>query len=366
MEIGSVLELDDIGLYRIPQNDIRFILPFMGDKSDRYETVFYQSGRNAIEILMLFLKEKSNISEVYLPDYVCASVKDAVLRAGLKVTEYRVNRDYQTDIGFIEANISDNACFFTAHYFGQKMSADVVKLAKELGKRNIVTVEDITMSLLSKDEGYVGFGDYIIGSIRKWLPIPDGGFISSNTKELPEPVTEKKVSRYTDYYMAVQMMKRKYVDGGYKDKELKEIYMGYYSLSIDELFSDYSFYPMSEWSRAYIANVNLDEVIQKRKHNLSYLSKLLSKIGPIRIKVKYEDGYLPLGLVIEADDREELIKYLISNDVYCNVHWRLNSEANEDVTYLGEHSITIPCDQRYSDKEMKRVADLIAAWYKDR
>lgn len=70
-------------------------------------------------------------------------------------------------------------------------------------------------------------------------------------------------------------------------------------------------------------------------------------------------------MVVLVENRDELLKYLIENDVYCNVHWRLEASSNNpELTYLSQHSITIPCDQRYGLEEMEYILDTIKRWKK--
>lgn len=363
MEIGSVLELEQWDLYAVAEKTEKFFLPFMkGDET--YETVFFQSGRNAIESLMLFLKTNRNIKKVLLPDYMCETVKAAVVRAGFEPEYYKIGRNYDFVPEEVEGKLSQNMCLFVAHYFGKRMNQKLLEDIMRWKEQGIIVIEDITLSLFSSDENNgVGFGNYVLGSIRKWLPIPDGGFITSKSEPLPAQITGNCVSKYTDFYYLVQTMKKEYILGGCQNKELKKIYMDYYALSINELFSDYSLYPMSDWTRNYLNNYDQERLIEKRCSNYDYLYKGLSEVDWLKVAVKREKGYLPFGMVILVENRDELLKYLIERNVYCNVHWRLeDSVENPDLSYLSKHSITIPCDQRYGVEEMDYILRIIKEW----
>lgn len=363
MEIGSVLELEQWKSYAVSDNAEKFYLPFMG-KDTSYETIFYQSGRNAIESLLLFLKEKKNVKQVLLPDYMCGTVKDATIRAGFRPEYYKIDRNYDFIPEEIEEKLSQDTCLFVAHYFGKKLNRNLLAKIMSWKKQGVIVIEDVTLSLFSSDEQEgVGFGNYTLGSIRKWLPVPDGGFIASKSGELPAQMEGNCVSKYTDFYYMVQAMKREYIQNGCKDKELKKVYMDYYALSIKELFSDYALYPMSDWTRNYLKNYDSRQIMERRCSNYDYLYQGLLKFNFLKVAVKREEGYLPFGMVVFVENRDELLKYLIENNVYCNIHWRLeDSEENTDLTYLSQHSITIPCDQRYGLEEMEYILDTIKRW----
>ena len=359
LEYGSVLELDDLNMYRIPDAVKEIRLPFMG--SDDYNTVFYQSGRNAIESLLLFLKNEKNIRCVLLPDYICDTVADAAERAGVEIKRYLLDKDYGFDISEVNGKATGDCCIYICHYFGTPVSDEVIEAVNMWKSKGICVIEDVTMSLLSRGES-VGFGDYILGSLRKWFPIPDGGFVSSKTSVLPEEPVRDKVSKYTDYYLAVQMMKRQYICGGCKDPELKDLYLSYYKESIRELFSDYKIYPISDWSYNYLQNVDIESVRDLRIRNYDLLYDLLKDVEGISVKVKRSGDNIPFGMVILSDKRDELLSELIKNDLYCNVHWRLTEDVctgGTDGAYLSAHSITVPCDQRYSEENIRRIADII-------
>ena len=51
-------------------------------------------------------------------------------------------------------------------------------------RQGIIIVEDITHSLLS--DCWQSCADYMVGSLRKWCAIPDGGILIKTTdKEVP-------------------------------------------------------------------------------------------------------------------------------------------------------------------------------------
>ena len=162
----------------------------------------------------------------------------------------------------------------------------------------------------------------------------------------------------------MQKMKREYVLGGEKDKGLKENYLKYYNLSIKELFSDYDIYPISPMSLQYLCSCDARKIKEQRMRNYDLLYHELEAFEKIELKVKREEGYLPFGMVINVDDRDALLNYLIRNDVYCNVHWRINDpDASDEVKYLSDHSITIPCDQRYGALEMHHIQSVLERYF---
>ena len=176
MEIGSVLELDNWNCYCYKEHNQELELPFMELSDRQYKTYFYQNARNAIEELAFYLYDTRGIEDFLIPQYICETVSAAFKRAGVKVHEYKINRQFEINISQIEQKIQNRTCIFIPHYFGIPITDELRDKIVDWKSRGIVIIEDITMSLLSKEKNKVGYGDYIVGSIRKWLPIPDGGF----------------------------------------------------------------------------------------------------------------------------------------------------------------------------------------------
>ena len=99
-------------------------------------------------------------------------------------------------------------------------------------------------------------------------------------------------------------------------------------------------------------------MIYKRRKNYNYLYEKLSKIEEIKVPFKLEEGIVPFGFVILTEKRDELYKYCINQNIYCNIHWR------DTINKLSDFIITIPCDQRYGEREMEYIAERIRNFFR--
>ena len=80
------------------------------------------------------------------------------------------------------------------------------------------------------------FGDYIVGSIRKWFALPDGAFIISRYR-IPDLSRADSASEYTLNYVISQFMKKEYLKNPFLDKQM---FLEYSQISMKSLFSDYT------------------------------------------------------------------------------------------------------------------------------
>ena len=221
----------------------------------------------------------------------------------------------------------------------------------------------MSLSLLSADIGYVGIGDYVIGSLRKWLPIPDGGILLS--KKQIELVQEPACNDYTMYYFIAQVLKYNYLKRGINSREQKAVFLSYNHEGIESLFSDYTIRKMSRVSLDIMKGLNIETIRNKRNSNYDYLQSLLKEIPQVKIVVDRKGTMTPLGMVILCEKRDELLQYLISKDIYCNVHWKSNESIKQfqESEFLSSRCITIPCDQRYGESEMALISQRVAEFY---
>ena len=191
-----------------------------------------------------------------------------------------------------------------------------------------------------------------MGSLRKWLPIPDGAFLSSR-RVIPNYEIEHGYNAYSFNYVIAQIMKSVYL----RNKQLdNHAFMAKYALSTKALFSDYTIRDITDLSRGYLQSYSFKPIIEKRIENYDYLWKNLSQLRYAKPLFKRSDGQVPFGYVVLSVYRDRLLEYLISRGVYCNVHWRIPEAIIDPIARdLSRRILTIPCDQRYGKTEMDYI-----------
>ena len=355
MEIGSIFEIHPRDLFREPS---------IGDGKYPFETggnwnfSYFCSGRAAIEALMRHLKEQG-CRKVWLPSYNCSSVYDAVRRAGIGIELYKLGKDLWVD-SYVFGRLQNEDILYLVNFFGRKEPDSTYEAIRKSKDKGVVVIEDLSLTLLSQGDG-IGVGDYVIGSVRKWLPIPDGGFVVSQ-KELPRFRKGNAANDYSLYYFAAQVMKGQYMHDLSLDKQ---VFLNLSNKGMAALFSDYTIREITEVSRRVIASTNFNEIASVRKNNYRYLYECLCDIKDIKLMVEPSAERVALGLVICVEDRDSLFKCLIQNGIYCNIHWRENESTMqfEGSRYLSQHCLTLPCDQRYGEEEMFFIYKTIKNFY---
>ena len=356
VEIGSLFEIDLKGVYRNIGNKLPS-LPV--ECKHGLIPHYFNTGRSAVEALLRNLK-RDGYRQVLLPSFLCDSVRDAVRRAGLDLSYYRVNIDLSIDVKSIE--IEEKSILYVVQYFGKRINAEMKDAIKRIKQVGGTVIEDISLSLLS-DGDDVGFGDYIIGSLRKWFPIVDGGILLAKEKitfELADASND-----YSLYYFVAQLLKDLYLKESERDQRQKSLFLSYSNEGMKALFNDYTLRKMSMISTDLMKGVNIEFVRNKRIRNYDLLCAFLSKVPQVKVLVDRQGTMTPLGMLILVDNRDELLRRLISMGIYCNVHWRSNDLTRlfPESDFLANRCITIPCDQRYGEKEMRYIYSAVKGFY---
>lgn len=358
MEVGSIFDIEVKTLFDFDlEKDIT--LPLL---SGEYSYSLFNSGRAAIEALFLYLKNNGRVSRVWVPSFVCSSVYEAIRRAGVEVAFYAVGDDLGKQHNALsDIRFAAGDCVYIIQYFDLVLNSEIATLVDSCRRRGVVVVEDVTLSIMRALSETFGFGDYIIGSIRKWLPVPDGGFIASRFS-LPSMGKSAASNDYSQNYLIAQMMKSEFL----KDSSLdKNKYLYLVKESMAALFSDYEIRDVSLLTKGMLGTFDCKKIVERRLSNQRLLSKLLDDLPQVRLLSENGPAEAALGLFLRVEHRDELFSYLVKSEVYCNIHWRENEAALGDkgALSLSRSCITVPTDQRYGEEDMSRISEVMHAFY---
>lgn len=343
MELGSEFSLSLSNLSTVENNTIELI------NQSGMEGVYFDSGRSALR----FLLNNLNIEGTYLlPEYICESVIECFPTN--KVRFYRVSDSFVADVDDIKEKTDlQTGIIYVMHYYGMLQPLSVLEKIQEIAhERDITIVEDITHSIFTSLKT---IGDYVIGSLRKWMPIPDGGLLLSN-KHFDLTSLEKQLDNSKIYGM---ILKQLYLE---KKLDCNSHYRQLFIESEQRLDRQKRILAISDLSLFLLKCVDSHNLVEQRKHNYSYLKKLLLEQG-ISPAVELGDNCCPFAFPIRIHNRDCFREYMIDNSIYCAVHWprdgireRERKQAVNNATSL----ISLPIDQRYGRKHMEYMADVIS------
>ena len=330
-------------------------------ETDDYYRIYFKSGRNAIKAICRALK--INNAKVLLPIYTCETVIQPFLEEGWKVDFYRINKDLTVDDDFLKRKVESfkpSVVLFHG-YFGFDTLTSSLPLIKCLRDSGIVIIEDITQSLFSKH--YIEFADYYIGSLRKFLAIPDGGVLISKTKLSISNVMPADKETFAVAQKAFEE-KNEYMGSEIKDPKLKDKFREHYRELNCLIAKNDALREISCESKIIWDSCDIEQICVKRSENYEFLNKFLKDISGVdKIISNSMKAIAPLYMpVYVKNNRLALQEYLAANCVYCPVIWPMPNQIqnmDNETKYMYEHMLCLPIDQRYGCEEMKKIISLL-------
>lgn len=155
------------------------------DALDRDRCVLTATASGAIYLAVRALGLTAD-DVVLCPAYNCGHEVEAVLRGGARVAFYSIDRDLEFSLDDIASRVDDNVrAVLVTHFFGA--GVPLADLAAFCDARSLVLIEDCAHLLPQGPGGPGSIGDVAVYSLRKLLPLPDGGLLRLNDAAIPLP-----------------------------------------------------------------------------------------------------------------------------------------------------------------------------------
>lgn len=331
------------------RNEINW-LPSMND------SCFTFSGRNAIDVVIRDILKNQRIDVVYAPSYCCISMLQEFVDRGLKIVFYDINFE-NGKFTYQIPEVLPHSVILIMSYFGLN-TTETHREIERLHNSGALIIEDITHSLLRKDS-VSNSCDYTVASLRKWFPIPTGGWAGKKNGVFSEK-PELDSNHAVEEKIAAMKEKFDYLTGKVDSKEnflLTQAKFENDLIHVDRMLK------IDDVSLSIIEHLNIDEIINRRRQNAEILINGLNNLFPI-IQVPEIDIAVDIPLFVpvlmETEKRDSLRKYLIGRGIYCPVHW---PEVMGATVGIRANELSLICDQRYSVGDMKAIVETIKHWY---
>lgn len=353
--IGEEIEIDPEFAAPLKGSPVWTVLDLPDGRS-----TFFGTAREAVRWWIDHLKPPG---PVLLPAYCCWSVVQPFREAGIPYRYYPVDRRLRADPARVRRLAADSAAgaIQVVHYFG--FSAD-----PGLFKVGVPVLEDAVQALLSPD--LRRSGDWAVGSLRKFLPVPDGAFLLARrpfkVPRLP-PATGGLFGRK----LYARMLKYEAVRAGDAARWAEAIEM--LKATEDALDRDEIVYhAMSPRTADALRGMPAREMAAARRHNyLTLHSALRSAFADARrglapLLGELPSGVVPYGLPILSEHRDALKAHLAAKGIQTVVHWDLPDDIDPaefpDSWWLSRRELTLPTDHRYGLPDMATVAAAVASF----
>jgi len=312
-------------------------------------TIAYRWGRDAIWWALETLGIRRG-DHVLLPASCCDVVLQPFVERGIHFTLYGLTSRLEYDPEEIGGKIGPRTrAVYVIHYFGFPQAPDAIRDACR--RWGVLLIEDCAHALFGSYNGTsLGeFGDAAVFSLRKILPVPDGGCLKLNTaKPLPpEPHRRREAAAF------IAAAKLAAYDLGQRSllpiRTLKAMRR---RIVADDSGASFIVqgaphdYGMSALSRRILAGVDPGEVIARRRAHFAFWLEHLATVGRARpVYAKLPEGVTPYSFPILVRDRDAALALLRRRG--------LHFEPTLNVPFSDVPGLENP-DERFRD--MERIA----------
>lgn len=288
---------------------------------------------------------------LWMPDYFCYEVIGTIReQTGIEVILYE-------DSPLSEGNV-ENLPF---------QQGDVLLRMNFFGLRNHRSNKTIPVPVI-EDHSHDPFGhwalysdaDWCISSIRKILPLPEGGMMWSPKGH--QLTVELNPSEENEHIAAIR----------WEGMEMKAMYLKGEDIAKDEFRKRYT--ETEEWfDRAeptLIDNRSKSMVSEKldinlwqgaKRKNWKLLKRHVTK-ETCKVLEPEDESCTMFSLVILLDSKEHrdaVRKKLIEESVYPAILWNVSENASSEAKSFSERMLSIHCDGRYTEEDIKKLADIL-------
>lgn len=298
------------------------------------EAAAFQSARASIYALLQSARPQP--VRLWLPHYICDAVLMPVLQAGIQVSFYGIDRNFEIEDGIF---LEKGEWLLYVNYFGICTDQVEKTLARFPADQVIV---DCSQAWFAQPVDCLAN----IYSPRKFFGVPDGGFIYSKMVRDDDFLADEGSLGRTQHLLKRLTMGPEF---GYADYQEAEA-----SLAMFEPRR------MSVMTRRLLESVDTQKVLDIRNENFARLHRQLQSRNPLNIPRKVEG---PLCYPFFSED-ESLRKKLLDNRVFVPTYWqdvlKRVSLASMEAAMV-KKIIPLPIDQRYGAPEMDRILEIVNA-----
>ena len=337
-------------------SDFHYISDFQGTGytlQDFYPKAnYYADGRQAL----VHLYQSQGWGRLWVPEYFCYDVIASLQETGMDLRFYADFPGYKSDSQTLAA-IQKKGYFkfddaiLRVNYFGMRSFRSTERLSVA------AIVEDHTHDLIG---GWAmnSHADWCVASLRKTLPIPEGGMLWSplglKLPEAPDPSEENE--RIANIRWGSMRLKSMYLAGDSVEKA--SFRAGF--VETEDYFDYATVCALDKQSQEFLKAFDIRDWYNKKRNNWEQLRDI--RTDNVKVIVPENMGCYPFSLVLlfeDLEERDRVRKALIANQIYPAVLWNVPSPTEGEIFRVSRGMLSIHCDARYSVDDIQKLRTIL-------
>lgn len=310
--------------------------------------ILYTDGRQALESIIQW----ENINRIFIPSYYCYESIKKIDKHGIELHFYPCS-PYNNQNEVIEnLGLSSGDAVIRMNYFGLLSTPNPL-----IG--DFIVIDDHSHNLIG-EWAVNSNADWCFASLRKSMPIADGGILwSPKNKQLPEnPSINAIAEKNADIRYQAMRLKSAYLAG---ECTQKESYLSLFRKTEDN-FNDLPTSGISKQSEYILKTLDIENWYKAKRDNWELLCKLIIANNKFKVLIPDNNVDVPFSLCLlfnSKEDRNQVKQNLILSQVYPAILWRIPEGNDRNSIIFGERMLSIHCDARYMKNDMIELADRI-------
>lgn len=337
-EFGS-----DFHYLPIQDSSVRTIADYYPDAA------YYAVGRHAL----IDLYKKAGWNSLWVPEYFCHVVLASLEKAGIKLKFYQDTPLADERDRVLSLPYEKGDALLRVNYFGlrsRRYNDDIP----------VPVIEDHTHDLIG-DWAINSDADWCIASLRKTLPLAEGGILwSPKGNKLQDGLAlSPENAQLASIRWEAMKKKSLYLEDEIDDKNEFRPDM----LSTEEQIDGISVSAIDDESLSYIKQFDIDRWYGLKRENREILKNVQFK--HVAVLEPENSKCTPFSLTLLFDTatmRNDFRKYLIDHSVYPAILWDIPQSYSSDAIDFSKRMLSIHCDARYSKEEMIQLRHIVAGF----
>lgn len=334
-------------------------------------SVCFASGREALVALTRALGLPSG-SRVLLPALVPEGVIAPFRKAGCQIIFYPLDENLDPEYPAIDDLLRSERPELAVliHYFG--LIKDVTRFTDLCHQCGTRVMEDMAHILRSRAEDMNSEADFVLHSLTKMLPVPDGAVLEMKPKYASLQLQFRRDLRHSIYItlriaeLMLHTVQHSFGSEGVR-RALSVLYRGLPSYRV--LMSYFTRpHRMSALSRYLLRRFAVSEIVSHRRHlERLYEQGLSPKLFGRFVEHGSNGQHCKMGFPVRVADRKSLCQWLLDHNiqgVFFQICWDFAPDlAKFDVAkqLMREHFL-FPTAAHLSESDILYVIEIANAW----
>jgi hypothetical protein len=314
---------------------------------------FYANGRHALQDLITTKLKKREWERIWMPEYFCYDVVRSILETGIDVIFYPDSPLKNDDEIISKLRFKSGDVLLRMNFFGLRTKRNSDNL-------QVQVIEDHSHDLTSS-WALESNADYCIASLRKSLPVPEGGILWSPKHDISEfeiksSLTDNEKISYKK--LSAMLMKRLYLD----QYEIEKLVFRKLMIDFEHELDRLPVSGISPIAFEIFRGLPVSQIQNAKKENWILLSSILKNGNLMILKPQNLSLGTPFSMIIilnDENEREKIKNSMLRNHIYPAVLWSIPDSSTKDNFSLGKRLLSIHCDIRYNRKDIINLGEKI-------